>query len=179
MLGIIVDAEATGLLKPGATFVEGTAGKTGVGPTVIGQAKGYHTVIVIPETQSPEKITLLCPLGVGVLRVPEKPYRDPGHYNRVAQRLAEEKGWCWANQFVNLANRRTHYRTTGPEIVEQTHGQVPAFVSAGGMTVLVVVFAFPPKNHSAAARRDSVAAPDMGAAPGAAEWGGRVARGGR
>jgi cysteine synthase A len=131
-LGIIKDAEAKGLLKPGATIVEGTAGNTGIGLTVIGHAKGYRTVIVIPETQSPEKISLLRTLGAEVITVPEKPYSDPGNYNRVAQRLAEEKGWFWANQFDNTANRLAHYRSTGPEIWTQTNGEVSAFVSAVG-----------------------------------------------
>src|SRR6476620_5527238 len=131
-LGIILDAEETGRLRPGETIVEGTAGNTGIGLTVIGHAKGYRTVIVIPETQSQEKIALLRALGAEVMMVPEKPYDDPGNYNRVAQRLAEEKGWFWANQFDNTANRLAHYRTTGPEIWEQTAGQVSAFVSAVG-----------------------------------------------
>jgi cysteine synthase A len=131
-LGIIADAEAAGRLKPGDTIVEGTAGNTGIGLAVIGHAKGYRVVIVIPETQSPEKITLLRTLGAEVITVPEKPYSDSGNYNRVAQRLAEEKGWFWANQFDNVANRLAHYRTTGPEIWEQTGGEVTAFVSAVG-----------------------------------------------
>jgi len=131
-LGIITDAEECGLLKPGDTIVEGTAGNTGIGLTVIGHAKGYRTVIVIPETQSPEKITLLRTLGAEVITVPEKPYSDPGNYNRVAQRLAAEKGWFWANQFDNVANRLAHYRSTGPEIWGQTGGEVSAFVSAVG-----------------------------------------------
>jgi cysteine synthase A len=131
-LGIIADAEAAGRLKSGDTIVEGTAGNTGIGLAVIGHAKGYRVVIVIPETQSPEKITLLRTLGAEVITVPEKPYSDPGNYNRVAQRLAEEKGWFWANQFDNLANRLAHYRTTGPEIWEQTGGEVLGFVSAVG-----------------------------------------------
>jgi cysteine synthase A len=131
-LGIIADAEAAGRLKPGDTIVEGTAGNTGIGLAVIGHAKGYRVVIVIPETQSPEKITLLRTLGAEVITVPEKPYSDPGNYNRVAQRLAGEKGWFWANQFDNTANRLAHYRTTGPEIWEQTGGEVTAFVSAVG-----------------------------------------------
>ena len=131
-LGIITDAEAKGWLKPGATIIEGTAGNTGIGLAVIGHAKGYRTVIVIPETQSPEKISLLRTLGAEVITVPEKPYSDPGNYNRVAQRLAEEKGWFWANQFDNVANRLAHYRTTGPEIWKQTNGEVTAFVSAVG-----------------------------------------------
>ncbi len=131
-LGIITTAEAAGQLKPGGTIVEGTAGNTGIGLTVIGHARGYHTVIVIPETQSPEKISLLRTLGAEVITVPEKPYSDPGNYNRVAQRLSEENGWYWANQFDNTANRMAHYETTGPEIWEQTAGQVNAFVSAVG-----------------------------------------------
>jgi cysteine synthase len=131
-LGIIANAEAAGALKPGATIVEGTAGNTGIGLTIVGHAKGYGTVIVIPETQSPEKINLLRALGAEVLTVPEKPYSDPGNYNHVARRLAEEKGWFWANQFDNLANRQAHYRTTGPEIWEQTNGEATAFVSSVG-----------------------------------------------
>jgi cysteine synthase A len=131
-LGIILDAEGRGLLQPGGTIVEGTAGNTGIGLTIIGRARGYRSVVVIPETQSPEKIDLLHTLGAEVRTVPEKPYSDPGHYTHVARRLAEEKGWFWANQFDNTANRVAHYRTTGPEIWEQTAGEVSAFVSAVG-----------------------------------------------
>jgi cysteine synthase A len=131
-LGIITDAEAKGLLKPGATIVEGTAGNTGIGLAVIGHAKGYRTAIVINETQSPEKITLLRTLGAEVITVPEKPYSNPGNYNRVAQQLAEDKGWFWANQFDNTANRMAHYCMTGPEIWKQTNGEINAFVSAVG-----------------------------------------------
>ena len=131
-LGIILDAEAQGKLRRGDTIVEGTAGNTGIGLAVIGSVKGYRTVIVIPETQSLEKISLLRTLGADVLTVPEKPYSDPGNYNRIAQRLAEEKGWFWANQFDNPANRNAHYATTGPEIWDQTEGEVSAFVSAIG-----------------------------------------------
>jgi cysteine synthase A len=131
-LGIILAAESDERLRPGATIVEGTAGNTGIGLTVVGHAKGYQTVIVIPETQSPEKISLLRTLGANVLTVPEKPYTDPGNYNRVAQRLAAEKGWFWANQFDNTANRDAHFTTTGPEIWDQTAGEISAFVSAIG-----------------------------------------------
>jgi cysteine synthase A len=131
-LGIIEHAEEQGLLAPGATIVEGTAGNTGIGLTVVGQAKGYHTVIVIPETQSIEKISLLRTLGAQVITVPEKPYSDPGNYNRQAQRLAKEHGWFWANQFDNVANRLAHYKTTGPEIWEQTDGTVTGFVASVG-----------------------------------------------
>ena len=131
-LGIITDAEERALLKAGDTIIEGTAGNTGIGLTVIGHAKGYRSVIVIPETQSPEKITLLRTLGAEVITVPEKPYSDPGNYNRVAQRLGTERGWFWANQFDNVANRLAHYHSTGPEIWEQTGGKISAFVSAVG-----------------------------------------------
>ena len=129
---IIVEAEASGELRPGQTIVEGTAGNTGIGLVTVGASRGYPTVIVIPDTQAPEKIQLLRVLGAKVITVPEKPYTDPGNYNRQAQRLAEENGWFWANQFNNLANRAAHYKTTGPEIWEQTDGRVMAFVSAIG-----------------------------------------------
>jgi cysteine synthase A len=131
-LGIIEAAEASGELQPGATIIEGTAGNTGIGLTVVGQARGYKTVIVIPDNQSPAKIDLLRALGAEVIVVPEKPYKDPGNYNKVAQRLAEERGYFWANQFDNVANRQVHYRTTGPEIWEQTGGRVSAFVASVG-----------------------------------------------
>jgi cysteine synthase A len=130
--GIITDAEQQGLLKPGATIIEGTAGNTGIGLALIGHARGYKTVIIIPDNQSPEKISLLRTLGAEVTAVPEKPYRDPANYNHIARRLAEERGWFWANQFDNTANRQAHYRSTGPEIWQQTKGQVNAFVAAVG-----------------------------------------------
>jgi cysteine synthase A len=130
--GIITDAEQKGLLKPGATIIEGTAGNTGIGLTLIGHARGYQTVIVIPETQSPEKISLLRTLGAEVIAVPDKPYSDPENYNHIARRLADERGWFWANQFDNTSNRQAHYRSTGPEIWEQTKGQVSAFVASIG-----------------------------------------------
>lgn len=129
---IITEAEAAGKLKPGGTIVEGTAGNTGIGLTVVSLARGYQTVIVIPETQSVEKIQLLRTLGAKVITVPEKPYSDPGNYNRQAQRLAQENSWFWANQFDNTDNRLAHYRTTGPEIWQQTSGEVTAFVSSIG-----------------------------------------------
>ena len=130
--GIITDAEKAGRLKPGATIVEGTAGNTGIGLTVIGRARGYRTVIVIPNNQSPEKMHLLRTLGAEVKAVPEKPYKDPENYNHIARRLAEDRGWFWANQFDNTANRDAHYRGTGPEIWKQTEGKVRAFVAAVG-----------------------------------------------
>jgi cysteine synthase A len=129
---MIETAEASGLLRPGATIVEGTAGNTGIGLAVVGLAKGYRTVIVIPETQTIEKISLLRTLGAEVITVPEKPYSDPGNYNRQAQQLAAAKGWFWANQFDNVANRMSHYKTTGPEIWEQTSGEVTGFVASVG-----------------------------------------------
>ncbi|HVU27814.1 MAG TPA: cysteine synthase A [Verrucomicrobiae bacterium] len=131
-LGIITEAEQRGQLKPGDAIIEGTAGNTGIGLTIIGHAKGYRSVIVIPENQSPEKISLLRSLGAEVVIVPEAPYSNPNNYNRVAQRLAEKNGWFWANQFDNTDNRLAHYRTTGPEIWEQTNGTVNAFVSSVG-----------------------------------------------
>lgn len=131
-LGIITDAETRGLLKSGATIIEGTAGNTGVGLTIIGHARGYRSVMVIPETLAVEKSTLLRALGAEVITVPHKPYNDPGNFNRVAQRLAEENGWFWTNQFDNPANRQTHYQTTGPEIWKQTGGGITAFVCAVG-----------------------------------------------
>ncbi len=131
-LGIIEQAELDGQLRPGHTIVEGTAGNTGIGLTIIGHARGYKTVIVIPETQSPEKISLLRALGAEVITVPEKPYSDSGNYNHVAKRLAVERSWFWANQFDNQANRTAHFRGTGPEVWEQTAGRVTSFVSSVG-----------------------------------------------
>jgi len=129
---IIIEAEASGALKPGQTIVEGTAGNTGIGLAMVGASRGYPTVIIIPETQAPEKIQLLRTISSKVITVPEKPYTDPGNYNRQAERLAKENGWFWANQFNNLSNPAAHYKTTGPEIWEQTGGEVTAFVSSIG-----------------------------------------------
>lgn len=131
-LGIILEAEKRGQLKPGDTIVEGTAGNTGIGLTVIGAARGYRTVIIIPETQAPEKIQTLRALGAEVRPVPARPYSDPDNYNHIARRLAEENGWFWANQFDNTDNRLGHYRTTGPEIWKQTRGLVSGFAAAVG-----------------------------------------------
>ncbi|CAF0695345.1 cysteine synthase A [Candidatus Methylacidithermus pantelleriae] len=132
-LGIVEDAEKKGLLRPGGVIVEGTAGNTGIGLVLVGNAKGYRTKIVIPQTQSPEKVELLKALGAEVILVPEKPWQDPGNYNQVARRLAEEiPGGFWANQFDNPANAQIHYETTGPEIWEQTDGKVTAFVASVG-----------------------------------------------
>src|SRR4051812_46441293 len=132
-LAIIEDAEKKGLLKPGGTIVEGTAGNTGIGLVHVANAKGYKTVIVIPDTQAQEKMRLLRALGAEVRPVPPAPYSEPGNYNHVARRLAEEiPGAYWANQFDNTVNADMHYRTTGPEIWEQTGGKATAFVSAVG-----------------------------------------------
>lgn len=132
-LALIEDAEARGLLKPGGTVVEGTAGNTGIGLTIVANAKGYRTIIVVPETQSREKIDMLRALGAKVRTVPPKPYSDPENYNHVAKRVASEiPGGYWTNQFDNVANREFHYRTTGPEIWDGTSGGVTGFVSAVG-----------------------------------------------
>ncbi|MCG5539680.1 MULTISPECIES: cysteine synthase A [unclassified Halorhodospira] len=132
-LVIIQAAERSGELRPGGTVVEGTAGNTGIGLAHICNARGYRCVIVIPETQSQEKIDLLRTLGAEVHTVPAAPYRDPANYQKVAGRMAAEMdNAVWANQFDNTANRQGHYRTTGPEIWAQAGGRVDAFVAATG-----------------------------------------------
>lgn len=132
-LYIIQDAEEQGLLKPGGTVVEGTAGNTGIGLAHICNAKGYKCLIIIPETQSQEKIDLLRTLGAEVRTVPAVPYKDPNNYVRLSGRVASEmENAIWANQFDNLANRRAHYETTGPEMWRQTDGKIDAWVSATG-----------------------------------------------
>ncbi|MBN8873080.1 MAG: cysteine synthase A [Rhodospirillales bacterium] len=131
-LAIITDAERRGALKPGGTIVEGTAGNTGIGLTLVGNARGYRSVIVMPETQSKEKIDFLRMIGADLRLVPAKPFRDPGNYVHVSRRLAEETGAVWANQFDNLANREGHRATTGPEIWRQTGGRIDAFTCACG-----------------------------------------------
>jgi cysteine synthase A len=131
-LAIIQDAEQRGVLKPGGTVVEGTAGNTGIGLTLVGNARGYRSVIVMPETQSKEKIDFLRMIGADLRLVPAKPYTDPGNYVHFSRRLAEELGAVWANQFDNLANREGHRATTGPEIWRQTAGKIDAFTCACG-----------------------------------------------
>ncbi len=131
-LAIIRAAEADGSLQPGGTIVEGTAGNTGIGITLVGNALGYRSVIVMPDTQSAEKIAFLRMIGADLRLVPAKPYRDPGNYVHVSQRLATELGAVWANQFDNLANREGHRLTTGPEIWNQTGGKLDAFTCACG-----------------------------------------------
>ncbi len=137
-LFIIRDAEAKGLLKPGGAIVEGTAGNTGIGLTVVAKALGYRTVIVIPDTQSQEKKDALRVLGAELIEVPAVPYKSPNNYVKVSGRLAEQlaksepNGAIWANQFDNIANRDGHIRTTAQEIWTQTGGKVDGFVSAVG-----------------------------------------------
>jgi cysteine synthase A len=131
-LAIIEAAERDGSLKPGGVIVEGTAGNTGIGLTLVANARGYRCVIVMPETQSQEKIDFLRMIGADLRLVPAKPYRDPGNYVHVSERLAGELGAVWANQFDNLANREGHRLTTGAEIWAQTGGKVDAFTCACG-----------------------------------------------
>jgi len=137
-LFIIEDAEQKGELRKGGLIVEGTAGNTGIGLALVGNARGYKTLIVIPDTQSQEKKDMLRLAGAELKEVPAVPYKDPNNYVKVSGRLAEElkasnpNGVIWANQFDNVANRMGHYRTTGPEIWEQTEGKVDGFVSAIG-----------------------------------------------
>jgi cysteine synthase A len=137
-LAIIADAEEKGLLGPGGVIVEGTAGNTGIGLALVGNVRGYRTVIVMPETQSQEKIDMLRLVGADLRLVPAVPYKDPNNYVKLSGRLAEElaskepNGAIWANQFDNVANRTGHYRTTGPEIWEQTGGRLDAFTCAVG-----------------------------------------------
>jgi cysteine synthase A len=135
---IVLDAERRGILRKGGLIVEGTAGNTGIGLAMVGRARGYRTRIVIPETQSEEKKAFLRLLGAEVTEVPALPFKDPGNYVRVAERLAvelaerEPDGVLYANQWDNRANRQGHYETTGPEIWGQTGGRVDGFVSAIG-----------------------------------------------
>ncbi|GAB4370442.1 MAG: cysteine synthase A [Kiloniellaceae bacterium] len=135
---IIKDAEERGTLRPGGIIVEGTAGNTGIGLALVARARGYRCVIVIPETQSQEKKDLLRISGAELREVPAVPYKDPNNYVHVSERLAQElneshpQGAIWARQFDNVANRRGHYETTGPEIWAQTDGKIDGFVCAVG-----------------------------------------------
>lgn len=132
-LFIIEEAEASGRLKPGGIIVEGTAGNTGIGLAVIGAARGYRTMIVMPETQSQEKKDALRALGAELVLVPATSYANAGHYVHTSRRLAEETpGAIWANQFDNVANRYAHIRTTAPEIWEATGGRIDGFTCAAG-----------------------------------------------
>jgi cysteine synthase A len=130
---IVEEAEARGVLQPGGVIVEGTAGNTGIGLAVVANAKGYRTVIVMPETQSREKQETLRALGAELVLVPAAPYSNPAHYVHTSRRLAEETpNAIWANQFDNTSNRLAHIKTTAPEIWEQTGGNVNGFTCAVG-----------------------------------------------
>lgn len=137
-LSIIRDAVARGALRPGGTIVEGTAGNTGIGLALVGRALGFHTVIVIPDTQSQEKKDMIRLAGAQLVEVPARPYSHPDNYVRYSGRLAERlaqsapNGAVWANQFDNVANRQAHIDTTGPEIWAQTEGRVDGFICAVG-----------------------------------------------
>ncbi|WP_116597357.1 cysteine synthase A [Primorskyibacter marinus] len=152
-LFIIRDAVEKGLLKPGGTIVEGTAGNTGIGLALVGASMGFRTIIVIPETQSQEKKDMIRLAGAELVQVPAAPYRNPNNYVRYSGRLAEElaatseKGVIWANQFDNTANRQAHIEGTGPEIWDQTGGKVDGFICAvgSGGTLAGVAMALQPK----------------------------------
>ncbi|BAM79737.1 O-acetylserine (thiol)-lyase 2 [Cyanidioschyzon merolae strain 10D] len=142
-LYLLTDAEKRGTLKLGSIVVEGTAGNTGIGLTLLGNSRGYRTVIVIPETQSEEKKEFLRSCGAELVQVPAAPYRNPNNYVRLSERLAKELGAFWANQFDNPANRRAHEETTGPEIWDQLDGHIDAFncaVGTGGTLAGVSAF---------------------------------------
>jgi cysteine synthase len=132
-LYIVRDAEAQGLIKPGGTIVEGTAGNTGIGLALVANALGYKTIIVMPETQSQEKKDTLRALGAELVLVPAAPYANPGHFVHTSRRIAEETAnSIWANQFDNIANRRAHIETTAEEIWQQLNGRVDGFTCAAG-----------------------------------------------
>ena len=137
-LAIIRDAEAKGTLKPGGVIVEGTAGNTGIGISLVGNALGYRSVIIMPETQSQEKKDMLRLCGADLRLVPAVPYKDPNNYVRLSGRVADDlaksepNGAIWANQFDNVANQQGHFETTGPEIWEQTNGTVDGFICSVG-----------------------------------------------
>ncbi len=132
-LSIIEDAEERGLLSPGGIIVEGTAGNTGIGLALVANAKGYRTIIVMPETQSREKMDTLRALGAELVTVPAAPYSNPGHFVHTSRRIAEEtEGAIWANQFDNIANRRAHVTGTAEEIWAQMDGRIDGFICAAG-----------------------------------------------
>ena len=132
-LSIVEDAEERGLLAPGGTIVEGTAGNTGIGLALVANAKGYRTIIVMPDTQSKEKMDTLRALGAELVTVPAAPYSSPCHFVHTSRRIAEETpGAVWANQFDNIANRRAHVTGTAEEIWAQMDGRVDGFTCAAG-----------------------------------------------
>lgn len=155
-LYIIRDAEKRGQLRPGGVIVEGTAGNTGIGLTMVAKALGYRTVIVIPETQSQEKKDALRLLGAELVEVPAVPYKNPDNYVKVSGRLAEQlaktepNGAIWANQFDNVANRQAHVETTAQEIWRDTDGKIDGFVSAvgSGGTLVGVAMGLKAKNDA-------------------------------
>jgi cysteine synthase A len=157
-LWIIRDAEQRGALRPGGRIVEGTAGNTGIGLAVVGNALGYRTVIVIPDTQSEEKKDALRLLGAHLIEVPAVPYRNPNNYvkvsGRIAERLAktEEHGAMWANQFDNVANRQAHIEGTGQEIWRQTNGRIDGFTCSVGTGGTLAGVGIALKEHSAKVR---------------------------
>jgi cysteine synthase A len=165
---IVEDAEARGLIRPGGTIVEGTAGNTGIGLALVGNARGYRTVIVMPETQSQEKKDFLRLIGADLRLVPAVPYSDPGNYVRTSERLAAElasiepNGAIWANQFDNIANREGHRRTTGAEIWEDCGGRIDAFTCAVGTGGTIAGVALALKERNPAVR--IVLADPMGSA---------------
>jgi cysteine synthase len=132
-LFIVEDAEARGALQPGGTIVEGTAGNTGIGLALVANAKGYKTIIVMPDTQSREKMDTLRALGAELVLVPPAPFANPGHFVHTSRRIAEETpGAVWANQFDNIANRKAHIVGTADEIWTQTQGKIDGFTCAAG-----------------------------------------------
>ncbi|MEH3039679.1 MAG: cysteine synthase A [Sphingomonas paucimobilis] len=132
-LSIVEDAEARGMIRPGGTIVEGTAGNTGIGLALVANAKGYRTIIVMPETQSREKMDTLRALGAELVLVPAAPYSNPGHFVHTSRRIAEETpNAIWANQFDNIANRRAHITGTAAEIWDQMDGRIDGFTCAAG-----------------------------------------------
>ena len=130
--GKIRDAEAKGLVKPGSTIVEGTAGNTGIGLTLLGRERGYRVVVSMPDNQAKEKYEFLEAMGADVRKVPVVPFANENHFFHQARRLAEEHGWFWANQFENPANGDFHYETTGPELWEQCEGKVDVLIASCG-----------------------------------------------
>ena len=167
-LAIIEDAVAAGRLRPGGTIVEGTAGNTGIGLALVGNALGYRTVIVMPDTQSQEKKDFLRLVGADLRLVPAAPYKEPGNYVHVSERLAaelaetSENGAIWANQFDNVANRDGHRRTTGAEIWQQTAGRIDGFTCAAGTGGTIAGVALALKENNPAVR--VVLADPMGSA---------------
>ena len=161
-LYMILDAEKRGVLKPGGTIVEGTAGNTGIGLALVGNARGYKTVIVIPQTQSQEKKDMLRLCGAELREVPAVPYKDPNNYVHVSERVAKEMGAFWANQWDNTANREGHIQSTGPEIWEQTGGKVDGFTCAIGTGGTLAGVSFYLKTRNKSIR--TAAADPMGAA---------------